>query len=198
MGELTAVGYLDDGVEAATARAGADAIYWYFSLLAADVSGPTPNDILDPRIASFDPALRAIVTATEPEHMRFDTLVERATLAQWGRGRVTLLGDAAHPVLPHTGQGAAQALEDAVALGLALANTHGARNALRRYESIRIPRTRSFIELGPRIARFTTTHNAAISTIRTLMMRWLPTPVLGASMRTLARDPHGALRLTAV
>ena len=39
----------------------------------------------------------------------------------WGSGRVTLLGDAAHPVLPHTAQGAALALEDAVALGLALA-----------------------------------------------------------------------------
>jgi hypothetical protein len=53
------------------------------------------------------------------EDMRIDALLRRDPLRTWGRGRTTLLGDAAHPVLPHTGQGAAQALEDAVALGRA-------------------------------------------------------------------------------
>ena len=43
-------------------------------------------------------------------------MIDRDPVPQWSFGRATLLGDAAHPVLPHTGQGAAQALEDAVAL----------------------------------------------------------------------------------
>ena len=52
--------------------------------------------------------------------MRLDELLAREPLDRWGAGPVTLLGDAAHPMLPHTGQGAAQALEDAVALGRVL------------------------------------------------------------------------------
>ena len=54
-----------------------------------------------------------------------------------GCGPVTLLGDAAHPVLPQTGQGAAQALEDAVALGEALAGPSPGSAALREYERVR-------------------------------------------------------------
>jgi 2-polyprenyl-6-methoxyphenol hydroxylase-like FAD-dependent oxidoreductase len=53
-----------------------------------------------------------------PRDLRFDERLARAPRKAWGAGRVTLLGDAAHPLLPHTGQGAAQALEDAVALGV--------------------------------------------------------------------------------
>jgi len=54
---------------------------------------------------------------------------------------VTLLGDAAHPTTPNLGQGACQALEDAVILAHCLSETHPVEVALRKYEGLRLPRT---------------------------------------------------------
>ena len=69
-------------------------------------------------------------------------LLDRAPLTRWSSGAVTLLGDAAHPMFPFFGQGAAQAIEDGAALARCLAaNPADLAAALRRYESLRIPRT---------------------------------------------------------
>ena len=66
-------------------------------------------------------------------------LYDREPLATWTRGRLTLLGDAAHPMLPHVGQGANQAIEDGVALATLLAgcDTASAPAALVAYETLR-------------------------------------------------------------
>lgn len=69
------------------------------------------------------------------------SLADRAALKRWGEGRVTLLGDAAHPMLPFLAQGAGAALEDAVALGRHLKHRSNVEEALRAYESERAPRT---------------------------------------------------------
>ena len=182
LGDLAAVGYLGDGVEAATARADADTIYWYLSLLSADVArGPRdPRALLDGVSAHFDPRFRAIVAATDPANMRLDELFMRRPLSRWGEGRVTLLGDAAHPVMPHTGQGAALALEDAVALGDALSTGAGA-DRLRDYERARARRTRRLIAIGPRIARMTTTRSRIRQAIRTAIVRFTPEFVMRAT-----------------
>ena len=174
---LAAVVYLDNGVEAATARAGSDdAVYWYLSLLSRDVPADarTPAAIVRRLASGFEAPLASIVSATLPEDMRFDELLTRHPLPSWGAGRVTLLGDAAHPLLPHTAQGAAQALEDAVALGAALENAVDVDSALRRYEQARMKRTRALIRLGPRIARVTTTRSALIQMARSLAIRVVP------------------------
>ncbi|MFE7168148.1 FAD-dependent monooxygenase [Streptomyces sp. NPDC057616] len=69
-------------------------------------------------------------------------LLDRAPLRQWSRGRVTLLGDAAHPMYPFFAQGAAQSIEDAAVLAICLATSpDDPEQALKRYESARIPRT---------------------------------------------------------
>jgi salicylate hydroxylase len=69
-------------------------------------------------------------------------LLDRAPLTRWTSGTVTLLGDAAHPMFPFFGQGAAQAIEDAATLARCLAaNQADPAAALRRYEELRIPRT---------------------------------------------------------
>ena len=64
-------------------------------------------------------------------------LFAREPLPRWVRGRVAVLGDAAHPMLPWFGQGAATAIEDAVLLCRALVECGPSREALRRYESAR-------------------------------------------------------------
>ena len=68
-------------------------------------------------------------------------LFDRPPLPLWSRDRVTLLGDAAHPMLPFLGLGAAMAIEDAMVLARALAETPEIDNALARYENARRART---------------------------------------------------------
>ncbi len=69
-------------------------------------------------------------------------LFDREPMAQWSQGRVTLLGDAAHPMLPFLSQGAAMAIEDAFVLAAALAHRKGdLEAALQAYEKERRPRT---------------------------------------------------------
>jgi 2-polyprenyl-6-methoxyphenol hydroxylase-like FAD-dependent oxidoreductase len=193
-GDLSAIGYLDDGVEIGTARATKDAVYWYMSLLSRDVDARdrSSQTLMQRFISTGDSTLRAILQATRPEDARFDDLFVSDPLRKWGSGPVTLLGDAAHPMLPHTGQGAAQALEDAVALGLALASGAAIDAGLRRYESVRARRTRRVMRLGPRIARITTTRSRIIQSLRTLAIRRLPEGLL--SPFRPGPDPHAALR----
>jgi salicylate hydroxylase len=75
-------------------------------------------------------------------------LYDREPLRRWSTDRVTLLGDAAHPMLPHAGQGSNQAIEDAVVLAHFLSRLE-VGEALRRYEQFRRPRTR-LIQMGSR------------------------------------------------
>jgi 2-polyprenyl-6-methoxyphenol hydroxylase-like FAD-dependent oxidoreductase len=140
-----------------------------------------------------DALFRGVLEATAADDVRLDSLLRRDPLREWGSGCITLLGDAAHPLLPHTGQGAAQALEDAVALGVALDGRHPVVVGLRRYENVRGRRTRRFMKLGPRIACMTTTHSRAIDMLRTTILRVVPER-LAARAGYGASDPHRALR----
>ena len=106
--------------------------------------------------------------------MRLDELLVRDPLSSWGRGPVTLLGDAAHPMLPHTGQGGAQALEDAASLGRALRGAALPEVALRQYEAERMPRTRRVVRSGPHIARVTTTRSRVAAAVRNSLLRLTP------------------------
>jgi salicylate hydroxylase len=94
-------------------------------------------------LAEFEgwhPQVRAILAAADEPYIW--ALFDRPPLARWSTGRVTLLGDASHPMLPFMAQGAAQAIEDGATLATWLAGA-GAdiAAALRRYEALRIPRT---------------------------------------------------------
>jgi 2-polyprenyl-6-methoxyphenol hydroxylase-like FAD-dependent oxidoreductase len=76
------------------------------------------------------------------EAWRSWSLYRSSPLSSWSRGPITLLGDAAHPVLPYLAQGAVLAIEDALALANALAaNRNDVAAAFAAYEAVRHPRT---------------------------------------------------------
>lgn len=83
---------------------------------------------------------RNIVAA--PEKWTTWTLYDRPRLRRWGDGPVTMVGDAAHPMLPFLAQGAAMAIEDAVVLADCLAKSpDDPAQGMRRYEALRGDRT---------------------------------------------------------
>jgi 2-polyprenyl-6-methoxyphenol hydroxylase-like FAD-dependent oxidoreductase len=166
--------YFGSGIEVGVVQASETMVYWYVSLLASDVrrgSLEVPA-VLQRFTGGFDPQFRAIAGAAID--MRLDELFVRDPLPTWGAGPVTLLGDAAHPMLPHTGQGAAQTLEDAVALGRALAAPGNRLAALRQYERLRAAGAGQVVRMGPRIARVTTTRNPVIGGLRNGAIRFTP------------------------
>jgi salicylate hydroxylase len=86
----------------------------------------------------WDPLVTNLISATPPAMLFKWALHARTPLDGWTHGRVTLLGDAAHAMLPFMGQGAATALEDAAILARCL-TAFPAAEALARYEANRRP-----------------------------------------------------------
>ena len=97
-------------------------------------------------------SLRALIAACN-EWRRWP-LWGRTALRAWTHGAVTLLGDAAHPMLPFLAQGAAQAIEDAEALGDAFAEGASPTQAFARYEKARIARATKVQTASRRQGRF--------------------------------------------
>ena len=99
------------------------------------------RDELAASFAGWDP--RVVGLLEKVETCFWWGLYDRTPLASWTKGRIALLGDAAHAMLPHVGQGANQAIEDGVALAVFLEgqDSSDVAEALRRYESFRRERT---------------------------------------------------------
>jgi salicylate hydroxylase len=90
--------------------------------------------------AGWDPRVTDLITAGGVPGRW--ALLDRAPLRQWSQGRITLLGDAAHPMFPFFAQGAAQSIEDAAVLARCLAaSVDDPEQALKQYEAARIHRT---------------------------------------------------------
>ena len=100
-------------------------------------SAPGDANVLRAEFAGWDPRIESLLAQVQTT-FRW-ALYDREPLPTWTKGRLTLLGDAAHPMLPHLGQGANQSIEDGMALAtiLARANRDTAPAALLAYERLR-------------------------------------------------------------
>ena len=90
--------------------------------------------------------VEALIEATNDNLLFLMDLYDRDPVSRWGEGRVTLLGDAAHPMTPNIAQGACQAIEDSVVLMKALAGGSDVPAALRSYEQQRMARTAPIVK----------------------------------------------------
>jgi 2-polyprenyl-6-methoxyphenol hydroxylase-like FAD-dependent oxidoreductase len=97
------------------------------------------------RFAGWAPPSGALIESTPEDGITQTDVYDRVPVKRWSEGRVTLLGDAAHPMTFDAGQGAMQAIEDGLALTRALEREHDVPAALRAYETKRVPRTSELV-----------------------------------------------------
>jgi len=107
---------------------------------------PAPLDEFQEEFSSFDEGTRMIISRPVQGEVFKWGLFGRPWLEEWSRGRVVLLGDAAHPMLPFLGQGAANALEDAMILARCLSSAVTPEDAFALYQRARHPRVREATE----------------------------------------------------
>jgi 2-polyprenyl-6-methoxyphenol hydroxylase-like FAD-dependent oxidoreductase len=98
-----------------------------------DVEGRARDGLLA-RFADFVEPVPSLIRAAEAKKLLRMDITDRNPMRRWGRGRVTLLGDAAHPMTPNTSQGAAMAIEDSAVLARFLGAGGDPAEGLRAYE----------------------------------------------------------------
>lgn len=143
------------------------------------------------RFARWHEPIPSLLAATRPKAVLHHDVNELATpLPSYVSGRIALLGDAAHAMTPHLGQGACQALEDAVTLAAALAATRTVEGALVRYDAARRPRSQTVARDARRAGRMgqQLAHPLAVG-LRNAAIRLTPP---GAMVRTVLRHADWA------
>ena len=171
--------YWGTGTRCLWARVGGGRVYWAVSTNARegekDVTGATKGALLG-LLRGWPGPVPALIEATEePAILRTDIYDRDPPRKRWGEGRVTLLGDAAHPMTPDLGQGACQAIEDAVELGRCLEHQEtGAAAALGLYEARRIRRTAWIVRGSRRTGRIAQLQNPLACRLRDAALRALP------------------------
>ncbi|KOU92107.1 FAD-dependent monooxygenase [Streptomyces virginiae] len=131
------------------------------------------------RFHTWHEPVPALLDATRPDAVLHHDVNElRTPLPSYTAGRIALLGDAAHAMTPHLGQGACQALEDAVTLTAALATGPTVQAALARYDTERRPRSQAVARAARQAGRMghQLSHPLAV-TVRNTAMRLTPSRV---------------------
>jgi 2-polyprenyl-6-methoxyphenol hydroxylase-like FAD-dependent oxidoreductase len=156
-------------------------VYWFATRNSLEGRGDgamgRKGEVLDLFRGWHEP-IEALIKATEESAMLRNDIYDRKPLHHWGEGRITLLGDAAHPMTPNMGQGGCQAIEDALVLAACLRNASDMEAALRAYEDKRIKRTAAIVKRSRTIGRVAQWENPLACSIRDALLKRTPSDVL--------------------
>jgi 2-polyprenyl-6-methoxyphenol hydroxylase-like FAD-dependent oxidoreductase len=154
-------------------------------------SGARAGDELAEMVRLFgtwhEPIPQLLAAARSQDVLRHDVFELAAPLPSFHRGRIVLLGDAAHPMTPNLGQGACQALEDAAVLARLAAGTRpeAVAGMLSRYTTARLPRTADVVRWSRRAAAMATWASPPAVTTRNALIRLTGKLAPGAALRSL-------------
>jgi 2-polyprenyl-6-methoxyphenol hydroxylase-like FAD-dependent oxidoreductase len=153
--------------------------------------GGHKQDLIE-RFGDWAQPVPALIAATDDGAILRNDMYDRLPAKHWSRGRVTLAGDAAHPMSPNQGQGACQALEDGVALGESVERTSSVAEALQLYEGRRVRRANREVALSRQATRGVQIDNPLLCAFRDGLISLLPPRlIMRIQDATLAADTAG-------
>lgn len=169
-------------------------VYWFATLNSSEEasSNRVSKSAIVRRFEGWQAPIPALVESAQEDAILQQPVYDRPPTNHWGEGRVTLLGDAAHPTTPNLGQGACQAIEDAVALAACLSGATDIPLALRAYESQRAKRTRAIVDLSWQIGKVGQIENKFACWLRDAALRHIPKSAqLKQFTSVFGMDAHG-------
>ena len=156
---------------------------WFATMARPEGAGDPPKgrkqDMLD-TYRGWPVPIEEMIRATPDKQIDRQDLYDRRPVERWSTGRVTLMGDAAHPTTPALAQGAGMTIEDAPVLARSLAGAGDLRDrsavtaALADYERQRIPRTTGIVNASWRLSRVASWQNPTAVTMRSYLMSAVP------------------------
>jgi 2-polyprenyl-6-methoxyphenol hydroxylase-like FAD-dependent oxidoreductase len=187
--------YWGDGLRFGGCAIDGDRTYW-FAVATGPPGGATVDSAVGDRLLSlyseFAPEVSRLLAATDPQVIIGADIADHNPVSQWSRGRVTLLGDAAHAMTPNLGQGACQAIEDALVLGdqLAKADVSQVAEALAEYQRIRLPRANKTVRTARQVGNVARLHSRMGVAVRDGMLRAMPAAMLRSQLIRAWRLPY--------
>jgi 2-polyprenyl-6-methoxyphenol hydroxylase-like FAD-dependent oxidoreductase len=156
---------LGPGVEFGHVPLGADRTYWFATERAPEGHVAPQGELpyLQARFASWADPIPAVLAATDPDDVLRNDLYDRDQGSQWSRGPVVVVGDAAHPMRPHLGQGGCQGLEDAALLARFVDGADDLAAAFARFAAFRRRRIRPLVRESKLIGQIVNLRPAFLS-----------------------------------
>ncbi len=165
-----------------------DKIYWYACINAPQrdekMRRMTPEKLAR-HFENVHSPVEMVLASTAPEQLIWNDIADLKPLKHFVYGRVVLLGDAAHATTPNMGQGACQAIEDAVVLAQCLQQEPVLAKALKKYEKRRMPRTAKVIALSRRLGEVAHWRHPLLGRIRNTLFRAMPKFITQRQMEDL-------------
>ena len=179
---------LGAGRECGHVPLGAGHTYWFATERAPEGRVAPAGELayLRTRFGSWAEPLPKLLAATDPDVILHNDLYDRDQARVWSRGPIVLVGDAAHPMRPHLGQGGCQGLEDAAILAAFVDKTDDLATAFARFATFRKPRVMALARESSTIGRVVNLRPALLSAAATRATAFVPEAVLTRHMATVA------------
>lgn len=173
---------------------GHDQVYWFCTAEAPPGERDAPGTLREALLRRFrrwHAPIPDLLEATPEPHILRTDISDRPVIERWSRGRVVLLGDAAHPMTPNLGQGGCQAIEDAVVLARAIAGEVSIEAAIIRYERARVRRANEVVEGARKVGRIAQWSSPLACFVRDALTRATPTDLIRKRLERAFRfDPE--------
>lgn len=176
------------GVEFGHVPLGTGHAYWF-----ATERGPEGHSAPEGELAylrrkygSWADPIPALLASTDPADVLRNDMYDRAEARQWSRGPIVLVGDAAHPMRPHLGQGGCQGIEDAATLAHLVARSDAPATAFARFAALRKPRVRPLARQSKLIGQIVNVRPPFLGAFAMRASKVVPEAILTRHLATIA------------